>query len=77
MSVFTVRQHHGAPTLFMDGEPIFAGIYLTVRNFRGASVNAGPLDDPYFEQFRDAGFRLYSAPLPVSFDGTYDPATGE
>ena len=76
MSVFAVKSHHGAPTLFMDGAPIFAGLYLTVRNFR-QPASPGRIDDPYFEQFRDAGFHLYSAPLPISFDDVYDPDSGD
>jgi hypothetical protein len=80
MSICAVRPHHGAPTLFVDGAPTFAGLYLTVRNFRRRSEGAAApseRDDPYFEQFRDAGFHLYSAPLPVTFDGAYDPETGD
>ena len=83
MTVFSVKPHHGAPTLFMDGAPAFAGIYLTVRNFRrsescaAAAAQLSERGDPYFEQFRDAGFHFYSAPCPVSFDDAYDAETGE
>ncbi|HEY3289152.1 MAG TPA: hypothetical protein VGK87_03400 [Anaerolineae bacterium] len=73
MSTFEVKNHHGTPTLFQDGKPVFTAIYLTVRNFRHGE--AGFHSDPYFEQFRDAGFHLYSVEMPVSFDDAYEPLT--
>ncbi len=74
MSVFEVKDHHGVPTLYADGQPTFAAIYLTVRNFRHQIHEWYP--DPYFEQFRDAGFHYYSIELPTRFDDAYEPATG-
>jgi hypothetical protein len=75
MPVFEIKDHHGAPMLFMDGCPTFAAIYLTVRNFRDPGV---PWQrDLGFESFRDAGFHFYSIELPVRFDEAYDPSTGE
>lgn len=74
MSTFKVQDHHGAPTLFMDGQPTLAAIYLTVREFPYSAEE--PQANPYFEAFRDAGFHSYSIHCPVTFDGTYDPATG-
>lgn len=74
MSRFEIRSHHGAPALFQDGQPVFPAIYLTVRNAR--NPDAGWQGDPYFEQFRDAGFHFYSVELPTGFDDAYDPATG-
>jgi len=74
MSRFEIREHHGAPTLFQDGEPHLAAIYLTVRNTRQPASWRG---DPHFEAFRDAGFHYYSIQIPVRFDDAYDPATGE
>jgi len=72
MSMFAVKDHHGAPTLFQDGAPVFTTIYLTVRNFR----NPGEFQpDPHFEEFRDAGFHFYSIELPTRFDDAYDPVT--
>ena len=73
MSQFEVKDHHGAPTLFMDGDPTFTTIYLTVRN-RNMHID-GWQGDPYFEQFRDAGFHFYSIELPTGFDDAYDAAT--
>jgi len=75
MSIFEVKDHHGTPTLFMDGQPTFAAIYLTVRNFRDPAAGWQP--DPGFASFRDAGFHSYSIELPVRFDEAYDPSTGE
>jgi hypothetical protein len=74
MTTFHVKDHHGAPTLFMDGQPTFTTIYLTVRNTRQPAEPWQP--GPYFEQFRDAGFHFYSIELPTRFDDAYDPATG-
>ena len=74
MSVFTVQNHHGAPTLFMDGQPVFTTIYLTVRNFRRPATDWQP--DPHFVEFRDAGFHFYSIELPTRFDDAWDAATG-
>ena len=74
MSVFEVKEHHGSPTLFMDGQPTFTTIYLTVRNLRNPPIEWQ--GDPNFEQFRDAGFHFYSIELPTRFDDAYDPATG-
>ena len=74
MSVFEVKDQHGSPTLFMDGQPTFTTIYLTVRNLRNPPI--AWQGDPYFEQFRDAGFHYYSIELPTRFDDAYDPATG-
>jgi hypothetical protein len=74
MSIFEVKDHHGTPTLLLDGQPTFTTIYLTVRNFRHASQEWQP--DPYFEQFRDAGFHFYSIELPTRFDDAYDPSNG-
>ena len=31
MTSCTVRSHHGAPTLFVDGEPAFAALYMAKR----------------------------------------------
>lgn len=73
MSYFEVKDHHGTPTLFQDGKPVFTTIYLTVRNFR--HEDTGFQSDPYFEQFRDAGFHFYSVELPTRFDDAYDPVT--
>jgi len=75
MTTLEIREHHGAPTLFVDGAPQFAAIYLTVRNDqRRAAEWQG---EPYLEAFRDAGFHFYSIENPTQFDDTYDPATGE
>ncbi|MCL4506303.1 MAG: hypothetical protein M1140_09815 [Chloroflexi bacterium] len=74
MSVFEVKDHHGSPTLFMDGQPVFTTIYLTVRNFRNPDTGWQP--DPHFEEFRNAGFHFYSIELPTRFDDAYDAATG-
>jgi len=73
MSVFEVKDHHGSPTLFMDGQPIFAAFYLL--NFR--DPESGRQGEPNFESFRDAGFHFYSLDMPVRFDDAYDPSTGE
>ena len=75
MSSFAVRDHHGSPTLFQDGQPVFAAIYLTVRNSR--HLDEGWVSEPHFEQFRDAGFHFYSISVPTHFDDAWDPATGE
>lgn len=73
MAILHIHDHHGAPTLFMDEQPIFTTIYLTVRNSK-MHLN-GWQGDPYFEQFRDAGFHFYSIELPTSFDDAYDATT--
>ncbi|MCD6521002.1 MAG: hypothetical protein J7M05_13870 [Anaerolineae bacterium] len=77
MTRFEVRDHRGAPTLFVDGEPTPLAIYLTVRNFDKRRDPEDWQDDPYFEAFRDVGFRFYSIHLPVRFDDAYDPTSGE
>ena len=75
MTRMEVRPYRGAPTLFVDGTPSFAAIYLTVRNFHDLTTPWEP--DPHFDEFRDVGFHFYSIHMPVSFDHAYDPATGE
>ena len=85
MSVFEVKDHNGAPTLFMDGEPAFPTIYLTMYNFPSAYRRREAewegwqpwKEDRYFEAFRDAGFHFYSVFATAQFDEAYDPTTGE
>jgi hypothetical protein len=74
MTLFQVRDHQGTPTLFQNGQPTVAAIYLTVRN--SPPRREGWQGEPYMAQFRDAGFHFYSIPAPVAFDDAYDPATG-
>lgn len=59
----------------MDGKPVPAALYLNVRNLPNSNKPWRP--DPYFEQFRDAGFHFYQFISPVRFDDAYDPSTGE
>ena len=75
MPVLSVKPHNGAPTLFVDGAPAFAGIYLTVRNFRRRADRSATAEQ---SASRDApravprrGFTVLG-PCPVSFDDAYD-----
>jgi hypothetical protein len=77
MSVFEIKDYHGTPTLFMDGQPSFGAIYLS-------NVSLVDPSDPNnaearLQEFRDAGFHFYSVSIEgcISFDRAYDPETGE
>jgi len=48
-AVAEVKAHHGAPTLFLNGEPLSAMAYMTYAP-----------DRRYFQQFASAGVHLYS-----------------
>ena len=77
MDVCDIRLHNGAPTLHINGEPVFAPMLTTNKN----PHNTGNKDwrpDPYFEDFYRAGFRLFQIQVEGDiggFDRCYDPQT--
>ena len=77
MDVCDIRLHNGAPTLHINGEPVFAPMLTTNKN----PHNTGNKDwrpDPYFEDFYRAGFRLFQIAVEGDiggFDRCYDPET--
>lgn len=54
-AVAEIREHNGAPTLFIDGEPDSAMVYMTYHP-----------DSKYFRQFGEHGVHLYSFPSTCS-----------
>ena len=68
-----VLMHNGAPTLHINGKPVFAPMLTTNKNPR---LDGTWVPDPWFKDFGDAGFRLFQVELnPCNFDRTYDPET--
>ena len=73
MSMCTVRSHHGAPTLSVDGEPSFAALYMAKR--MPWSPGGVFQLDPDFEAMRDAGFCFFMLEAQATFDTCYDAET--
>ncbi|MBR2949871.1 MAG: beta-galactosidase [Lachnospiraceae bacterium] len=73
MDRLTVRDHNGAPTLFINEKPVPAMLHLRCKVFGEEAT--GP--DRFTESFKDAGFSLMSVLSEefVNFDKAWDPET--
>lgn len=73
MDICSVSMHHGTPTLHINGKPVFGAMLKTNKNPQADGVWR---DDPWFDDFVAAGFRLFQLDMHAcNFDRTYDAAT--
>lgn len=73
MTTYSVRPHHGVPTLFVDDSPTFGAVYMLERPSLDAEGHA--VLDPDVLALRGAGFSFFMMDANIRFDDVYDAET--